>query len=730
MATTIITKNGSGAPTTDDLSTGELAIDLTNKRLYSYDGTSVIELGVNTASSLNVTGTVTADGLTVDTDTLVVDATNNRVGIGTTTPNVPVDAQLSGIGGLPVSSGTSQTYGSLRVGATSFNTILDMGTAGGTGAWLQASDRTGLGTNYSLLLNPNGGNVGIGTSSPVASSGYNSLTINATTSGYLVLQNNGTTKMEAYVSGGTEATLRGTGVPLAFATTAAHDMTFDTNATERMRIDSSGNVGIGTDLPGNKLVVKRDGTTDGTNAQIVSENRTGAAGQYALFANSFDNGSGSGFKPVVFGAVQTAAAGRTADFIIAVSDTDNVDLSTDERLRINSSGNVGIGASPNAPLHVKGTTNGNLYVRAASLAEGTLTGTALSSVNDAASATVPLTLEGSEFNFVQSNAVKVKVDTSGNFLVGTTSSASSTAGIKLTAAGTATFVRDGVQPVYINRLTSDGNLAVFAKDGTTVGSIGSVSFGVAGISFVNPTYGGIRTADYRINPVNGSGADFDNSIDLGAGGNRFKNLYLSGDLALTESFVFGNTDGLNLRANSGKVISMQIAGSEKARIDSSGNFLVGRTSVAGSATDYGMQVYSSGLLYLYANASGDDDIFRGHNSAGTNTSAIEADGDYIDLSDSRFKENIVDAPSVINTIKNIPVRSFDWKDRSYGQTYGFIAQELNGVCPEVVKVPKSEEDVWGVKNSKVVPMLVKAIQEQQDLIESLTARIAALEGAN
>ena len=62
MATTIITKNGSGAPTTDDLSTGELAIDLTNKRLYSYDGTSVIELGVNTASSLNVTGTVTADG--------------------------------------------------------------------------------------------------------------------------------------------------------------------------------------------------------------------------------------------------------------------------------------------------------------------------------------------------------------------------------------------------------------------------------------------------------------------------------------------------------------------------------------------------------------------------------------------------------------------------------------------------------------------------------------------
>jgi len=75
-------------------------------------------------------------------------------------------SQLNGNGGLPVSSGTSQTYGSLRVGATSFATILDMGTAGATGAWLQASDKTALGTNYSLLLNPNGGFVGIGTNLP------------------------------------------------------------------------------------------------------------------------------------------------------------------------------------------------------------------------------------------------------------------------------------------------------------------------------------------------------------------------------------------------------------------------------------------------------------------------------------------------------------------------------------------------------------------------------------
>ena len=72
MATTIVTKNGTGAPTDSDLVAGELAVDLTNGRLYTTDldsGGTVIEIGLNPSGNVDVTGTVTADGLTVDGST-------------------------------------------------------------------------------------------------------------------------------------------------------------------------------------------------------------------------------------------------------------------------------------------------------------------------------------------------------------------------------------------------------------------------------------------------------------------------------------------------------------------------------------------------------------------------------------------------------------------------------------------------------------------------------------
>ena len=67
----------------------------------------------------------------------------------------------------------------------------------------------------------------------------------------------------------------------------------------------------------------------------------------------------------------------------------------------------------------------------------------------------------------------MRIDSSGNLLVGKTSSNFLTVGNELLENGSAFHVRDGGAPLYLDRKTSDGNIVNFAKDGTTVGSMGA-----------------------------------------------------------------------------------------------------------------------------------------------------------------------------------------------------------------------------------------------------------------
>ena len=89
-------------------------------------------------------------------------------------------------------------------------------------------------------------------------------------------------------------------------------------------------------------------------------------------------------------------------------------------------------------------------------------------------------------------------------------------------------------------------------------------------------------------------------------------------------------------------------------------------------------------------------------------------------SDQRLKENIVDAPA--GNIDGIRVRSFDWKVDGSHQPYGMVAQELVDVAPEVVTQGKNEDDMWQIDYSKLVPMMIKEIQD-------LKAEVAALKEA-
>jgi hypothetical protein len=124
-----------------------------------------------------------------------------------------------------------------------------------TGIYFPAADTIAFseGGAESMRID-SGGNMIIGGISPTTSSGYTSLSINnATNSGYLILQNNGTNKSDWYVSGGTAANLRGVGVPLVLTATGANYLSFETNSTDRARIDSSGNFGVGTTSPARRF---------------------------------------------------------------------------------------------------------------------------------------------------------------------------------------------------------------------------------------------------------------------------------------------------------------------------------------------------------------------------------------------------------------------------------------------------------------------------------------------
>ena len=92
---------------------------------------------------------------------------NGNVGIGTVSPLMPLN--IGNVTNGIATSGSTPTGGfRMRGGGGASNTVLDAGisASGGGDAWLQVTDATSFGIHYNLLLNPNGGNVGIGTTSP------------------------------------------------------------------------------------------------------------------------------------------------------------------------------------------------------------------------------------------------------------------------------------------------------------------------------------------------------------------------------------------------------------------------------------------------------------------------------------------------------------------------------------------------------------------------------------
>ena len=165
---------------------------------------------------------------------------------------------------------------------------------------------------------------------------------------------------------------------------------------------------------------------------------------------------------------------------------------------------------------------------------------------------------------------------------------------------------------------------------------------------------------------------------------------------------------------------------ERMRIDSSGNLWVNYipNNLMGGKTNIGFNGSTHDGIDILDTVNASAAWFMAfRNSAGTTVGKIQRNGgdvSYSGSSDQRLKENIADAEDAGSKIDSIQVRQFDWIAEGEHRDYGFIAQELIEVFPEAVGSVRNAEEMMGVDNSKLVPMLVKEIQ-------SLRKRVAQLE---
>ena len=299
--------------------------------------------------------------------------------------------------------------------------------------------------------------------------------------------------------------------------------------------------------------------------------------------------------------------------------------------------------------------------------------------------------------------------------------------------------RDQGTVQYLRRLTTDGAIVEFNKDTSLVGSIGTAGgdLTVNAASLGVLQVGGASKYGWNgsfIYPTN------DNARDLGTSNFRFKDLYLSGGVSVTTAVENGTAQFKTLNANPATPQEQFYVGNnlqhvdlgnkrgdlkfftgttEKMRLDSSGNLLVGATSTLRNNKFHA----SSNNFVGGFNVTGGTGEAVAFFSNGTVTGTISVTGSstsYNTSSDQRLKENIADADDAGSKIDAIQVRKYDWKADGSHQDYGMIAQELLEVAPEAVSVPEDSEEMMGVDYSKLVPMLIKEIQ-------SLRNRVAQLE---
>jgi hypothetical protein len=308
-------------------------------------------------------------------------------------------------------------------------------------------------------------------------------------------------------------------------------------------IIANGNVGIG----------RTPDTVYSGSLQLAfgngSQLATSTAGNPSLTItdNSYLNASGNHVYKTTNPSTRLEQYNGTLTFFNAASGTAGATISYAERLRIDASGNVGIGntvassmnAGANQLVVGSGSTGQGITLYSSTSTAGSIHFADGTSGNEAYRGQLVYNHTSDYMAILTAATERARLTSDGNLLVGKTSTAFGTEGFVYEAGAAVEVTTDSNRVMRLNRTTSDGNIIELNKDGTTVGSIGTNS-GYMVIGSPVGTDAHLLIGNGLIHPATSTGAAKDNAIDIGGSSNRFKDLYLSGGVYL------GGTGAANL----------------------------------------------------------------------------------------------------------------------------------------------------------------------------------------
>ena len=545
---------------------------------------------------------------------------------------------------------------------------------------------------------------------------------------------------------------------------------FEIDGTESMRIDSSGNIGIGEQNPDSILHISEANPT----LKVFSGGSTGNSSILSL-GKAFNGTSTIEFHNTTSGEPLVAQIQcDSAENIVFETNPDGVLGSNNnfifqqagsEAMRIDSSGNVGIGAVPSEILTIQRSSNNNLanfntsdgvaklYLGTTNISGGGIVGAAIGDGIIRASQNLLFSAGGATERMRIDSSGNVGINCSPSFPLHINNTTTPQFVIQNTAGGSNAekmAFEMGAGDVFKIKSLNDNNttrvdniLALNAINGNVgIGTSSPTAFANATVLAINNTsQGGI--------------------LELQSNGTSALRLACSAsDSALWEprnlNVLFGTNNTERMRITSGGYLKASNTGSYVGA-SSSNHELVNSISaqvVASIHSTASTDPYGIDLAYTGASPNAVSNYFllcRDNAPANrliiwSNGNVVNTNNSYGAVSDAKLKENVVDASPKLDDLMQVKVRNFNYIGEETKQL-GVVAQELEEVFPSMIdespdleeqevtdedgNVTKQKVDLGtttkSVKYSVFVPMLIKAMQEQQEIINDLKARIETLE---